>query len=125
MPAPAGHQARQARGGGGAADEYERLQKLRHLKVPSFAELLLVMPTDWQQFDASKDDCENLAPDVSARHRRPFGAPQTATATQSHALHGPGQALGEPAAHDPFLVIGGEEIHFLREHGHRLRIGAG
>jgi prevent-host-death family protein len=34
-----------------AADEYERLQTLQHLKAPSFAELLLAMPTDGQQFE--------------------------------------------------------------------------
>jgi antitoxin Phd len=28
-----------------AADEYERLRKLEHLKAPTFAELLLAMPT--------------------------------------------------------------------------------
>ena len=34
-----------------AADEYERLRKLQHLKVPSFAELLLAMPTDGGEFE--------------------------------------------------------------------------
>jgi antitoxin Phd len=34
-----------------AADEYERLRKLQHLKAPSFAELLLAIPTDGQEFD--------------------------------------------------------------------------
>jgi antitoxin Phd len=29
---------------GVAADEYERLRKLQHLKAPSFAEMLLAMP---------------------------------------------------------------------------------
>ena len=28
-----------------AADEYERLRKLEHLKAPTFAKLLLAMPT--------------------------------------------------------------------------------
>jgi antitoxin Phd len=34
-----------------AADEYERLRKLQHLKAPSFAELLLAMPTDGEEFE--------------------------------------------------------------------------
>jgi len=34
-----------------AVDEYERLRKLRHLKAPSFAELLLAMPTDGEEFE--------------------------------------------------------------------------
>jgi prevent-host-death family protein len=34
-----------------AVDEYERLRKLRHLKAPSFAELLLAMPTDSEEFE--------------------------------------------------------------------------
>ena len=34
-----------------AVDEYERLHKLQHLKAPSFAELLLAMPTDGEEFD--------------------------------------------------------------------------
>jgi prevent-host-death family protein len=34
-----------------AAEEYERLQRLQHLKAPSFAELLLAMPTDGQEFE--------------------------------------------------------------------------
>jgi len=33
-----------------AVDEYERLRKLRHLKAPSFADLLLAMPTDGEEF---------------------------------------------------------------------------
>jgi antitoxin Phd len=33
-----------------SADEYDRLRKLEHLKAPSFAELLLAMPTDDQEF---------------------------------------------------------------------------
>jgi prevent-host-death family protein len=33
-----------------AADEYERLRKLQHLTVPSFAELLLAMPTGGGDF---------------------------------------------------------------------------
>jgi prevent-host-death family protein len=34
-----------------AADEYERLRKLQHLKAPSFAELLLAMPADDGKFE--------------------------------------------------------------------------
>ena len=34
-----------------AADEYERLCKLQHLKAPSFAEMLLAMPTGGEQFE--------------------------------------------------------------------------
>jgi len=34
-----------------AVDEYERLHKLQQLKAPSFAELLLAMPTDGEEFD--------------------------------------------------------------------------
>ncbi|HEY4857438.1 MAG: hypothetical protein QOJ58_964 [Alphaproteobacteria bacterium] len=34
-----------------SADEYDRLRKLEHLKAPSFAELLLAMPTDDQEFE--------------------------------------------------------------------------
>jgi antitoxin Phd len=34
-----------------AADEYERLCKLQHLKAPSFAEMLLAMPTAGEQFE--------------------------------------------------------------------------
>jgi antitoxin Phd len=34
-----------------AADEYERLRKLQHLKAPSFAEMLLAMPTGGEQFE--------------------------------------------------------------------------
>ena len=34
-----------------AADEYERLRKLQHLKAPSFADLLLAMPTDGEEFE--------------------------------------------------------------------------
>jgi antitoxin Phd len=34
-----------------AADEYERLCKLQHLKALSFAELLLAMPTDGGEFE--------------------------------------------------------------------------
>jgi antitoxin Phd len=34
-----------------AADKYERLRKLRHLKAPSFAEMLLAMPTGGEQFE--------------------------------------------------------------------------
>jgi prevent-host-death family protein len=34
-----------------AADEYERLRKLQHLRAPSFAELLLAMPTDGEAFE--------------------------------------------------------------------------
>jgi antitoxin Phd len=37
--------------GKAAADEYERLRKLQHLKAPSFAELLLAMPTDGEEFE--------------------------------------------------------------------------
>ena len=34
-----------------AADEYERLRKLQRLKAPSFADLLLAMPTDGGDFE--------------------------------------------------------------------------
>ncbi|HEY7302342.1 MAG TPA: type II toxin-antitoxin system Phd/YefM family antitoxin [Xanthobacteraceae bacterium] len=34
-----------------SAEEYERLRKLQHLKAPSFAELLLAMPTDGEEFE--------------------------------------------------------------------------
>jgi antitoxin Phd len=34
-----------------AADEYERLRKLEQLKAPSFAELLLAMPTGGEDFE--------------------------------------------------------------------------
>ena len=34
-----------------AADEYERLCKLQYLKAPSFAEMLLAMPTGGEQFE--------------------------------------------------------------------------
>lgn len=34
-----------------AADEYERLRKLQHLKAPSFAELLLAMPSGGEDFE--------------------------------------------------------------------------
>ena len=34
-----------------AADEYDRLRKLQQLKAPSFAELLLAMPTDGGEFE--------------------------------------------------------------------------
>jgi antitoxin Phd len=34
-----------------AADEYERLRKLEHLKAPTFAELLLAMPTGGEEFE--------------------------------------------------------------------------
>ena len=34
-----------------AADEYERLSKLEHLKAPTFAELLLAMPTGGDEFE--------------------------------------------------------------------------
>jgi antitoxin Phd len=34
-----------------AADEYERLRKLEHLKAPAFAELLLAMPTGGDEFE--------------------------------------------------------------------------
>jgi antitoxin Phd len=34
-----------------AADEYERLRKLEHLKAPTFAELLLTMPTGGDDFE--------------------------------------------------------------------------
>jgi antitoxin Phd len=31
--------------------EYKRLRRLRRLKAPSFAELLLAMPTDGEEFE--------------------------------------------------------------------------
>lgn len=34
-----------------AADEYERLHKLQQLKAPSFAEMLLAMPTGGEEFE--------------------------------------------------------------------------
>jgi antitoxin Phd len=34
-----------------AADEYERLRKLEHVKAPTFAELLLAMPTGDEEFE--------------------------------------------------------------------------
>jgi antitoxin Phd len=34
-----------------AADEYERLRRLEHLKAPTFAELLLAMPTGGNEFE--------------------------------------------------------------------------
>jgi prevent-host-death family protein len=34
-----------------AADEYDRLRKLQHLKAPSFAEMLLAMPQSDVEFD--------------------------------------------------------------------------
>ena len=34
-----------------AADEYERLRKLQHLKAPSFADLLLAMPADGEELE--------------------------------------------------------------------------
>lgn len=34
-----------------AAEEYERLRTLQHLKAPSFAELLLAMPSDEGEFE--------------------------------------------------------------------------
>ena len=37
-----------------AAEEYERLHKLQHLKAPSFAELLLEMPQGDVEFDRLK-----------------------------------------------------------------------
>jgi antitoxin Phd len=34
-----------------AADEYERLRKLEHLKAPTFAELLVAMPTGGEEIE--------------------------------------------------------------------------
>lgn len=34
-----------------AADEFERLSKLQRLKAPSFAEMLLAMPTGGEEFE--------------------------------------------------------------------------
>jgi antitoxin Phd len=34
-----------------AAEEYERLHKLQHLNAPSFAEMLLSMPTGGEEFE--------------------------------------------------------------------------
>ena len=33
------------------AEEFERLRKLQHLKLPSFAEMLLAMPTGGEDFE--------------------------------------------------------------------------
>lgn len=37
-----------------AADEYERLRKLQHLKAPSFAEMLLAIPKGDVEFERLK-----------------------------------------------------------------------
>jgi prevent-host-death family protein len=34
-----------------AADEYERLRKLQHLKAPTFVEMLLAMPQGGEEFE--------------------------------------------------------------------------
>ena len=34
-----------------AVDQYERLRMLQHFKAPSFAELLLAIPTDGEEFE--------------------------------------------------------------------------
>jgi antitoxin Phd len=34
-----------------AANEYERLRRLERMKAPSFAELLLAMPSDCKEFE--------------------------------------------------------------------------
>ena len=34
-----------------AANEYERQRRLEHMKAPSFAELLLAMPSDGKEFE--------------------------------------------------------------------------
>lgn len=42
-----------------AADEYERLRKLQHLKAPTFAEMLLAMPQgdiDFERLKATPRD---------------------------------------------------------------------
>ena len=44
-----------------AADEYERLRKLQHLKAPTFAEMLLAMPqgdVEFDRLDATPRDVE-------------------------------------------------------------------
>lgn len=44
-----------------AADEYDRLRKLQHLKAPSFAEMLLAMPQgdlEFERLDATPRDVE-------------------------------------------------------------------
>lgn len=44
-----------------AADEYERLRKLQHLKAPTFAEMLLAMPQgdiDFERLKATPRDVE-------------------------------------------------------------------
>ena len=44
-----------------AADEYERLRKLQHLKAPSFAEMLLAMPqcdVEFERVEAAPRDVE-------------------------------------------------------------------
>jgi hypothetical protein len=43
------NQARES--GRGRRGEYERLRKLEHLKAPTFAELLLAMPTGGDEFE--------------------------------------------------------------------------
>ena len=58
-----------------AVDEYERLRMLQHFKAPSFAELLLAMPTDGEGYESAlRGECGTPGSDVSARHRRSFGA---------------------------------------------------
>ena len=52
-----------------SADEYDRLRKLEHLKAPSFAELLLAMPTDTRNSSVLRGACESPDSDVSARYR--------------------------------------------------------
>jgi antitoxin Phd len=45
-----------------AADEYERLRKLQHLKAPSFAEMLLAMPQgdiEFERLGATPRDLES------------------------------------------------------------------
>jgi antitoxin Phd len=44
-----------------AADEYDRLRKLQHLKAPSFAEMLLAMPqgeVEFERLDVTPRDVE-------------------------------------------------------------------
>jgi antitoxin Phd len=43
-----------------AADEYERLRKLKHLKAPTFAEMLLAMPQCDVEFERLRADPRDI-----------------------------------------------------------------